>query len=119
MHENMHSRCAKELKSIPALKNMQSSLLCGIWETFFHATILRQSYRTKVFGARCYMQQYMVAFWKRLWALSCMRRAISFKWLMIHYVLPVGSHLEGQVDDHRCVCCQVTGGNFKTFILDL
>ena len=51
--------------------------------------------------------QYMGTFWKTLWALPCMRRAISFKWLMIHYALPVGFHLKGQVDDRRCVCCEV------------
>ena len=57
--------------------------------------------------------QYMGTFWKTLWALPCMRRAISFKWLMIHYALPVGFHLKGQVDDRRCVCCQVQEETLK------
>ena len=57
--------------------------------------------------------QYMGTFWKTLWALPCMRRAISFKWLMIHYALPVGFHLKGQVDDHHRVCCQLQDETLK------
>ena len=34
-------------------------------------------------------------------------RANSFKWLLLHYALPIGFHLKGQVDDHHCVCCQL------------
>ena len=57
--------------------------------------------------------QYLVAYWKNLWALPCLRRAISFKWLFTHYALPVGFHLKGQVDNRQCVCCQLQEETLK------
>ena len=33
--------------------------------------------------------QYLADYWKSLWALPCMRRAISFKWSLLHYALLV------------------------------
>ena len=51
--------------------------------------------------------QYLAAYWKKLWALPCLQRAISFKWLLLHYALPVGFHLKGHVDDRHCVSCQL------------
>ena len=55
----------------------------------------------------------MAAYWKKLWALPCLQRAISFKWLLIHYALPVGFHLKGRVDDRRCVSCQLQEETLK------
>ena len=57
--------------------------------------------------------QYLAAYWKTLWALPCLQRAISFKWLLLHYALPVGFHLKGQVDDRRCVSCQLQEETLK------
>ena len=41
------------------------------------------------------------------------RMAISFKWLLLHYALPVGFHLKGQVDDRHCVSCQLQEETLK------
>ena len=49
--------------------------------------------------------QYLAAYWKSLWALPCMEREISFKWLLLHYALPISFHLKGHVDDCYYVCC--------------
>ena len=48
-----------------------------------------------------------------MWTLPCLRRAISFKWLLLHYALPVGCHLKGQVHDRHCVCCQLHEESLK------
>ena len=48
---------------------------------------------------------YMLKFWKHLWSLKCMNKVLHFRWLMIHYALPVGALLRGTIPDRSCGRC--------------
>ena len=48
---------------------------------------------------------HMRMFWKRFWVTKCMNKILHFRWLMIHYALPVGELLRGPVNDRSCVMC--------------
>ena len=41
----------------------------------------------------------------KFWSLKCMNKVLHFRWLMIHYALPVGVLLRGRVHDQSCVMC--------------
>ena len=47
----------------------------------------------------------MLIFWKQFWSIKCMNKILHFRWLMIHYALPVGELLRGSVRDRSCVMC--------------
>ena len=48
---------------------------------------------------------HMLKFWKQFWSLKCMNKVLHFRWLMIHYALPVGGLLRGTMPDRSCVMC--------------
>ena len=47
----------------------------------------------------------MMMFWKQFWSIKCMNKILHFRWLMIHYALPVGDLMRGSVADRSCVMC--------------
>ena len=48
---------------------------------------------------------HMVMFWKQFWSIKCMNKILHFRWLMIHYALPIGHLLRGSVSNRSCIMC--------------